>query len=54
LLDHLGETSAAAAIGDAVAAVLVAGEVRTRDLGGTNTTDEVGRAVAAAITTGKA
>jgi tartrate dehydrogenase/decarboxylase/D-malate dehydrogenase len=53
LLDHLGETGAAAAIGDAVGAVLVAGEVRTRDLGGTNTTDEVGQAVAAAITTGQ-
>ena len=50
LLDHLGETKAAAAIGDAVGAVLAAGEVRTRDLGGTNTTDEVGQAIAAAVT----
>jgi len=34
--------------------VLAAGEVRTRDLGGTNTTDEVGQAIAAAVTAGKA
>jgi tartrate dehydrogenase/decarboxylase/D-malate dehydrogenase len=54
LLDHLGEATAAAAIGDAVGAVLAAGEVRTRDLGGTNTTDEVGQVIAAAVTAGKA
>ena len=49
MLDHLGEAQAASAVGNAVAAVLAAGEVRTRDLGGTNTTDEVGQAVAAQI-----
>jgi len=52
LLDHLGETDAADAIGRAVGSVLAAGEVRTRDLGGTNTTDELGRAVAAAVAAG--
>jgi tartrate dehydrogenase/decarboxylase/D-malate dehydrogenase len=50
MLDHLGETAAAAGIGAAVGSVLTAGEVRTRDLGGTNTTDEVGQAIADRIT----
>jgi isocitrate/isopropylmalate dehydrogenase len=49
MLDHLGENAAADGIGAAVASVLAAGEVRTRDLGGTNTTDEVGGAVADAV-----
>jgi tartrate dehydrogenase len=49
LLDHLGEHAAADAVGRAVASVLAAGEVRTRDLGGTNSTDEVGQAVAALV-----
>lgn len=46
MLDHLGEASAAVAIEEAVAATLAAGEFRTRDIGGTNTTAEVGRAIA--------
>lgn len=45
MLDHLGERDAAAGIGDAVASVLVTGEVRTRDIGGTSTTGEVGQAI---------
>ncbi|MCZ6519294.1 MAG: 3-isopropylmalate dehydrogenase [Actinobacteria bacterium] len=45
MLDHLGETDAAAGIEKAVAATLAAGEVRTRDIGGTSTTEEVGRAI---------
>jgi tartrate dehydrogenase/decarboxylase/D-malate dehydrogenase len=49
LLEHLGEQAAAEAVGRAVAAVIAAGEVRTRDLGGTNTTDEVGQAIAALV-----
>jgi tartrate dehydrogenase/decarboxylase/D-malate dehydrogenase len=49
LLDHVGEHPAADAVGRAVVSVLSAGKVRTRDLGGTNTTDEVGQAVAAAL-----
>ena len=42
MLDHLGEEEAAAGVDAAVAAVLAAGEVRTRDIGGTNSTAEVG------------
>ena len=45
MLDQLGETTAANGIGDAVAAVLRAGEVRTADIGGSNTTSEVGEAI---------
>jgi isocitrate/isopropylmalate dehydrogenase len=49
MLDHLGEAEAAAAIEQAVAATLAAGEVRTRDIGGTSTTEEVGRAIAESL-----
>ena len=46
MFDHLGETDAAAGLERAVAATMAAGEVRTRDIGGTSTTEEVGRAIA--------
>jgi tartrate dehydrogenase/decarboxylase/D-malate dehydrogenase len=46
LLDHLGEAAAADGIGVAIMKVLAAGEIRTRDLGGTDRTSEVGAAVA--------
>jgi tartrate dehydrogenase/decarboxylase/D-malate dehydrogenase len=46
MLDHLGQTEAADAIGRAVAGTLTAGEITTRDIGGTNTTNEVGTEVA--------
>jgi tartrate dehydrogenase/decarboxylase/D-malate dehydrogenase len=49
MLDHLGETEAAAAIELAVAATLAAGEVRTKDIGGTSATEEVGRAIAESL-----
>jgi tartrate dehydrogenase/decarboxylase/D-malate dehydrogenase len=49
MLDHLGEADAATSIGAAISTVLAAGEVRTRDLGGTSSTSEVGAAVAAQI-----
>jgi tartrate dehydrogenase/decarboxylase/D-malate dehydrogenase len=45
LLDHLGRPRAAAAIENAVAAVLRAGKVRTPDLGGTATTTTMADAV---------
>ena len=51
MLDHLGETDAAAHIEQAIASTLVAGEVRTRDMGGTNSTDEVGAAIEQAMVT---
>ncbi|MBF6243075.1 tartrate dehydrogenase [Nocardia elegans] len=46
MLDHLGESAAAAAIDRAVCDVLAAGEVLTPDLGGTATTAELGTAIA--------
>ena len=52
MLEHLGEMEAAAQIQRAVASTLAAGEVRTRDMGGTNTTNEVGAAVAQAMRAG--
>jgi tartrate dehydrogenase/decarboxylase/D-malate dehydrogenase len=46
MLDHLGQTEAAAAVGRAVAGTLETGEIKTKDIGGTSTTDEVGAEVA--------
>jgi isocitrate dehydrogenase (NAD+) len=46
LLRHLHEGAAASAVERAVDAVLASGEVRTPDLGGTSTTEEVAAAVA--------
>ena len=45
MLAHLGEDEAAAGVDAAVAAVLAAGDVRTRDIGGTSSTAEVGAAI---------
>ncbi|MBL8229437.1 MAG: tartrate dehydrogenase [Bryobacterales bacterium] len=50
MLDHLGETSAAAAVDHAVRTVLAAGKVRTPDLGGMSSTVEVQDAVIGAVT----
>ena len=49
LLHHVGEHERARAVEGAVDRVLSAGEVRTPDLGGTSTTDDVARAVVAAL-----
>jgi tartrate dehydrogenase/decarboxylase/D-malate dehydrogenase len=48
MLEHLGHPAAAAAILGAIEAVIKSGP-RTRDLGGTASTEEVGRAIAAAL-----
>ena len=45
MLDHLGMADAARELEAAVAAVLAEGEVRTPDIGGTSTTEEVTEAV---------
>lgn len=45
LLEHIGEEEAARAVGQAVAAILAGGGVRTRDIGGTSSTAEVGQAI---------
>jgi isocitrate/isopropylmalate dehydrogenase len=45
MLQHLGEHAAAKRIVDAVTAVLAAGRVRTRDLGGTASTTDVRDAI---------
>jgi tartrate dehydrogenase/decarboxylase/D-malate dehydrogenase len=49
MLDHLGLTKSAKAVRDAAASVLESGKVRTPDLGGTNSTMEMGAAVVAEI-----
>jgi tartrate dehydrogenase/decarboxylase / D-malate dehydrogenase len=48
MLEHLGHAAAANAIVKAIETVLVKGP-RTRDIGGTARTEEVGRAIAAAV-----
>ena len=45
LLEHVGEQGAADQVQRAVADTLGAGETRTKDMGGTNSTDEMGKAV---------
>jgi tartrate dehydrogenase/decarboxylase/D-malate dehydrogenase len=49
LLEHLGHPEAAAAVVAAIERVLKGGRARTRDMGGTATTEELGKAVAAEI-----
>jgi tartrate dehydrogenase/decarboxylase/D-malate dehydrogenase len=49
MLDHLGEAEAARAVVAAFEDVLKNGGPRTRDLGGTASTKEVGEAIAAAV-----
>ncbi len=52
MLEHLGEDEAAGDIQKAVITVLEAKEIRTRDLGGTSKTHEVGDAVRGALLKG--
>ena len=49
MLDHLGETEAAAAIVRAIEEVLTHSNYRTRDLGGSANTVECGKAIADAL-----
>ena len=49
MLEHVGEPEAAVHVQQAIATTLGAGEVRTRDMGGSATTDELGAAVVAAM-----
>jgi tartrate dehydrogenase/decarboxylase/D-malate dehydrogenase len=49
MLDHLGETELGAAVLGAVESVIAAGKVRTRDLGGSATTRQMGQAIIAAM-----
>jgi tartrate dehydrogenase/decarboxylase/D-malate dehydrogenase len=49
MLDHLGHPSAGAEVMTAVAEVLANSPVRTRDLGGTASTDEFTKAVLDAL-----
>ena len=46
MLEHLGFTDAATCITDAIDAALSDPALRTRDLGGTATTEECGKAIA--------
>lgn len=54
MLDRLGEGEAGRAIRDAVRNVLAEGDVRTRDLGGSATTDELAEAIANAAKAARA
>jgi len=49
MLEHLGETEAAAAIINAIESVLAVAKLRTRDLGGPADTTACGKAVAEAL-----
>jgi isocitrate dehydrogenase (NAD+) len=49
MLDHIGETNAAATTRAALDRVLTDGRVRTRDLGGTASTSDFGRAIVEAM-----
>ena len=49
MLEHLGESDAAAAIVGAIERVMAEGKVRTRDLGGSASTAELAAAVRAAL-----
>ncbi len=49
MLRHLGETAAADAIEAAMGAILAAGTIRTPDLGGAATTDQVADAIATTV-----
>ncbi len=49
MLDHLGETEAAQDIERAVRKILSEGQVKTRDMGGSHATSEMGKAVKRAI-----
>ncbi len=49
MLDFLGETEKAAAVENAVAAAIKEGKVRTYDMGGANSTIEMGEAIAAKL-----
>jgi 3-isopropylmalate dehydrogenase len=49
MLDWLGEEQKGAAVEKAVAEVVKEGKVRTYDMGGSNTTLEIGEAIAAKI-----
>ena len=49
MLDNLGEIDAANHIEAAIAVTLSAGETRTKDMGGTSSTIDMGSAVVAAM-----
>jgi tartrate dehydrogenase/decarboxylase/D-malate dehydrogenase len=51
MLEHLGHPEAAQAVVEAIEALVAEGRVITRDLGGTASTAEVGRAIADRILT---
>ena len=51
MLEHLGEEQAAQDVQEAVMKILASGEVRTRDMGGTHKTHEVGDAIKKVIFT---
>jgi tartrate dehydrogenase/decarboxylase/D-malate dehydrogenase len=53
MLEHIGELDAAKAVQTAVKAVLAEGKVKTRDMGGSATTSEIGDAITASLLAAK-
>jgi tartrate dehydrogenase/decarboxylase / D-malate dehydrogenase len=53
MLRHLGASEAAEAVEDAITRVLASGRVRTPDIGGSASTEELGQAIAFAVSEGK-
>jgi tartrate dehydrogenase/decarboxylase/D-malate dehydrogenase len=49
MLRHLGELTAADAVEAAIADVLAQGNVRTSDIGGTASTEDLGAAIASQV-----
>jgi tartrate dehydrogenase/decarboxylase/D-malate dehydrogenase len=49
MLEHLGEVEAANAIVDAIERVLSGSDLRTRDMGGRASTEELGHTIAGLI-----
>ncbi|BBO85221.1 hypothetical protein DSCO28_57870 [Desulfosarcina ovata subsp. sediminis] len=52
MLEHLGELHAAQAIEKAIAQVLSGGEIKTKDMGGTHSTEQMGEAILGTLMAG--
>jgi isocitrate/isopropylmalate dehydrogenase len=53
MMEHMGEHAVARRVGGAIQKVLAEGKVRTRDLGGTATTDQFSDAIIRSVEEGE-
>jgi tartrate dehydrogenase/decarboxylase/D-malate dehydrogenase len=53
MLRHLGQTEAADAVENAITQVLAKAQARTPDIGGRSSTEDLGKAIAAAVSNAK-